>query len=94
MKTIPRITTERTWSPDDIRALCIEHGWYKSGTNDDYNNMLTMVTTTRPTPENMYAVAVDIAKHTMNAPLIATIMFELERKVYTFFHIEGHEEAG
>lgn len=54
---------EKRWSAASVRQMCINHGRYTRGDNEDYSSMLDFVRENEPTIENIQRVAKDIVKH-------------------------------
>ena len=95
---IPKITETRNWSLDQVREVCIRHGYYTRGTNEEYDLMLKLVRLMGPTEEGLYSIALDIARHTVNwddlsewdkLGILEDIMDCLDKgAVIHFYHIE------
>ncbi len=92
-----KITKEETWSRDALYALCNKEKWYTGGSNEDYEELLSMPDEMEPTDSNIFLAARDIAQHTPdydpNAPEdVANIMFMIRRyAVSTFYTLEKEE---
>lgn len=89
---MPNITVNRHWSIYSVSHTCVKHGLYTGGTNKEYENMCLRVDGLSPDPENIYSIAEDIQKHSVNQT-ITNIMFLLERDaVATTFEIDGRDD--
>lgn len=78
----PTIKEFKFWSSDKVKAVCIIHGLYTKGTNEDYEHMLSWVDRFYPNTENIYSIAEDIAAHSSDRPL-ASIMYALANEAVT-----------
>lgn len=58
-----RMTMIESWTPEEVREMCIRHDWYTRGDCKAYDAMLQMVIDLVPSPVNMFRVAKDIANH-------------------------------
>lgn len=86
--SIPNITVKRFWNARNVKEVCIDNKLYTCGDNESYNAMLNRVDECSPTTENLYLIAVDIAKHSTFRG-IESIMYMLENgAVKTYFSIE------
>ena len=70
----------RTWSVEDVRAMCIRERLYTAGTGEEYRAMFRMVNELTPTDENIYRVAEDISRH-CNFQTVTSIMYMLANDV-------------
>lgn len=71
--------------------MCISNNFYTCGDTREYSKMLEYVENSKPTLENIYAVAVDILDHTdpNEGQTITNIMCIIENTVVrTTFDIE------
>jgi len=71
----------------DVRNVCVEYGLYMSGTNEEYTAMLEQVRASEPTPENIYLVASDIAKHS-DGTCVEDVMMSLAEAVIFTYQVE------
>lgn len=87
-----KIRTNQTWSKGKIRGLCIKENWYTMGDNEEYMAMWDFVGSHKPTPNNVYKVALDIMKHSdveQSDEYLENIMFLIsESCIMTFYEIE------
>lgn len=51
------------WTTEGIRKMCVQNNFYVKGSVDEYQAMFGMVRRLKPSIQNIYAVALDIAKH-------------------------------
>lgn len=58
-----KITEKRSWNRRSVKAACIDNELYTRGSNQEYEDMLSMVESMEPTPEAIYTIAKDIAQH-------------------------------
>lgn len=58
-----QITEKHSWNRRSVEAACIDNELYTRGTSRDYEKMLLMVESMKPTPEAIYTIAKDIAQH-------------------------------
>lgn len=58
-----RITEDSCFDTRDIRQMCIRRNLYTRGNNGDYSRMLNFARNAEVTPENLFAIADDIARH-------------------------------
>ena len=87
----PKIKVIRQWNMTDVMRMCISNNFYTCGDTREYSKMLEYVENSKPTPENIYAVAVDILDHTdeNEDQTITNIMCTIENTVVrTTFDIE------
>lgn len=93
-----KITAFRNWSPDRMRKLCCEQGWFTCGTNKQYDEMMDYVRAHNASYEDMAVVASMIIENSNNAyfadyddeGLIAHIMYWIEKEVViTLFNFEA-----
>ena len=80
------------WSMDEVRRVCIAHGWYNAGNNREYENLLFRFVkdhSKSPTQFQIYMAAEDIACHTIPAPKATDVFRELEKK--TVYYYKGEE---
>lgn len=76
---------ERYLLEDDLRSCCDVHGWYTKGTNEDYQNLMDMLTDNCGryevvTTELLQKLAEDIAAHSdlrVDECDVVTVMTEL-----------------
>lgn len=62
--SIPHLTINKRWYPDDVRQMCICYQFYSCGNSDEYGEMLDYVRDhPNPTLEDIAAVALDIYEH-------------------------------
>lgn len=86
------VTVNRFWSISSVRDMCIKNNLYICGDNDEYEHMLSLVRRLYPNVENIYFIAKDICKHSMEQT-ITNVMYMLENEaVTTTFEINGEEE--
>jgi hypothetical protein len=83
----------------DLRALCIDNGWYDLAGNEDYKDLSAKLTdengaAVEMTTEKLAEIAEDILAHTFNPVLdfeedatmkIEAIMYQLNLKCVTYF---------
>lgn len=75
--------------------MCIRNDFYTLGDTEEYNNMFDFIIHHEPTPDNIWIVANDIARHSdlesygqNDTENIESIMFLIEREaVNTFYRI-------
>lgn len=73
-----------------LQTLCISHGWFTRGTNEDFDKLLAMTNENNITSEHLYEMAQMIMNHSDNIRNgVAGVMFCLGEICYTFFSIEG-----
>lgn len=89
------ITKTVTWDSDDVRAVCITHGFYTCGNNEAYNRMLDYVDGNPPKKKAIYKVAKSIYKHSrINIPVESIMNILARDAVRTAYRIErGGEEC-
>lgn len=76
----------RTLSRSDLRALCIDHNWYASGTTAEYENLLSLTEKENITTEDIIIMAADIMNHSVdNDRPLESYCFEIARICDTFF---------
>lgn len=73
-----------------LQKLCISHGWFTRGTNEDFDKLLATTNENNITSEHLYEMAQMIMSHSDNIRNdVVGIMFYLGEICYTFFDIEG-----
>ncbi len=88
---MPNITEKKYWGIISVRQACIDNRLYTRGTCDDYDKMLSKVSQTHPTLENLYEVAADIAAHSVQQT-VSNVMYILANEaVTTCYIVEGEE---
>lgn len=89
-----RIERREIWSAATVRSMCIHHGLYTCGDNEEYAAMLLAVEATEPTDEQIYLIASDINYHSQGQT-ISNIMFMLANEAvttcYSVYNEEGEE---
>lgn len=89
-----RIEKKLIWSMISVRSMCIKHGLYTDGDNEEYAAMLSAVESTEPTDDQIYLIACDINFHSIGQS-ITNIMFMLANEAvttcYSVFTEEGDE---
>ena len=89
---LPNITTNRIWTPESVRQVCIANDLYTRGDCAQYERMLNQVRDTQPTYESLYLVAKDIQEHSREQT-ITNVMFILENDaVKTVFLVDGRDD--
>ena len=87
-----KITKTVTWDSDDVRAVCIAHGFYTCGDNEAYSRMLDYVNGHPPKKKALYKVAKDIHRHSrINLPVESIMNILDQNAVRTSYRIEGGE---
>lgn len=86
-----KIREVRQISKEKVRAMCIRNELYDCGTNEDYDNLLSVLCNNdeyEMTTEHILRIAEDIIIHSDTEMDIKDIMFELINECcYTFIHI-------
>ena len=77
---------------DKVRMVCIQHGLYTRGTNEEYTNLFKMCKE-EVTTELLYKLAVDIVEHSRSwntdNEQITNVMYLLNKHaVVTYYEIE------
>lgn len=87
-----KIKAIRHWNPTTVQNLCIKEDWYIFGDNSEFDAMLEIVRTKKPTTTNLYKVAKDIADHS-EYQTITNIMYVIENNaIRTSYEIDGSDE--
>lgn len=93
-----KITKEESWSRDALYALCNKEKWYTTGSNQQYEELLSMTDEMEPTDGNIFLAARDIAEHSPdydpNDPEeIQNIMFMIRKFTVDVFYTVEKEEG-
>ncbi len=75
-----KIKSEKFWSWNRVREMCIRENFYTCGDCDEYDAMLTKVRENAPTDEMIYEIAKDINDHT-KGQTVTNIMFIIANDV-------------
>lgn len=51
------------WTTEGIGRMCVQNNFYTKGSINEYQAMFDMIRRLKPSVQNIYAVALDIAKH-------------------------------
>ena len=85
------VETNKWWSADDVRKMCIANDLYTCGDCEEYETMLNTVRANAPTLDVMYTVAKDIAEHSKQQ-LTSNVLYLLARyAVVETFNIDGED---
>lgn len=70
-----------------VRKLCIDKGWYTSGTNEEYAHLLFDIVgrIDNVTCDDLAEIATDIKAHSVTDYEITDIMFDLAKVCVSFF---------
>ena len=86
----------RKIDPDDLRQLCINQGWYASGSNRDYMHLLYEMAGEKNnlSTEDMMAIARDIIAHSSNLDTddFVWVLSELNRITFVLITQERSSE--
>lgn len=86
-RRLPRIRVIRRWDVQAVRQVCIDNDLYTCGSNEQYENLLSWIPHSEPTPYQLYAFAENICKHSEDQT-ITNIMYLLEKyAVITTFEL-------
>lgn len=85
---IPNIKVGKAWTAQTVRDTCIKFNLYTCGDNADYGKMLNMVADSKPTVENIYTVANDIAAHSDGRDVEDVMFFIGNNAIITTYAIE------
>ena len=89
---LPKIKEFKRWSANSVREVCINNNFYTAGDNEDYEHMLVWVDRMYPNTENLYFIADNIYRHSVDQT-IANIMFVLANNaVITTYEIDGDDD--
>ena len=91
-----KINVQKKWYAESVRGYCVRYGRYTCGNNNDYEKMLNFVKTHKPTTNNIYKVACNIADHSnlnsygqTRTENIQSIMYDITKDcIHTFYEIQ------
>ena len=85
----------RSLSMSKLRQICIDHGWYTCGDNEEYDHLLNMVydsdlgCSVNITTEKLVEIAEDIIDHSeIEDYSIETVLYILAKGCYHYFDLE------
>lgn len=73
---------DRCWTAGSVRKACIDNDLFTLGDNEEYGQMLLLVSKLYPNTENLYSIAKMIEKYS-EEQTIANIMTILEKEAIT-----------
>lgn len=90
-----KIQEIRTMTAEELRSLCIRKNWYTRGTNEEYENLLSLTGSAwepvHLTTEKLAEIATDIMCHSDMSPDydLCCVMYELARACTVCFNKLG-----